>query len=147
MSTRVGAKTKGWIKNNVTGETKSFMFNPTELEYSRSITYSDITSPGMCYPGTQFVKGESRSFSVELFIYDRPFTKKVNEFMIFVGALLTSERNLKSNPKRPPDFTFCLGYFVRRCVLEDLKILIEQFDEDGNPIQARFTLQIRQVSP
>lgn len=148
MSTKVGAKTKGWVKNNETGEVKYFMFNPTDFEYSREISYNDITSPGIRYPGTQFARGNTRVFPIDLFLYDRPYTGKIDkEYVSFFGKLLTSEKNVSWDNKKPPDFTFCLGYFVRRCVLQSLTIKIEMWDENLNPVQARFSCQIRQVSP
>lgn len=147
MSTKVGAKTKGWIKDNVTGETKSFMFNPTTLEYSRGVTYADVDSPGIHYPGTQFVKGNARSFSVELYLYDRPYTGVMRDWSIFLGRMLTSETNVSWGDKIPHDLTFCYGRFVRRCVLEDLTIKNTLLDDKLNPIEATYTLQLRQVSP
>ena len=144
MSTRVGAKTKGWIKNNVTGKKMSFQFNPTELSYSRGATYVDISAPGMAYPNTQFVKGNVRSFPVPLFFYDNPNTGLIKQYLNFIGGFLTPETNTKGYTK-PPDMTFCYGYFIRKCVLEDLDIQIERIDDDGEPIQASVTLQLRQV--
>lgn len=147
MSTRVGAKTKGYIKNNSTGEVLTFQFNPTSHSYSRSVTYADIASPGMQYPGTQFVRGNYRSFPVELFVYDRPFTGLITKYTNFIGALLTTERNSIYSKSKPPDFLFCYGTWIRRCVLESLDITLELSDSEGRPVQARFNMQIRQVSP
>ena len=144
MSQKVGAKTKGWIKNNITGEKKSFQFNPQSLKYSRGVTYVDISSPGSQYPGTAFVKGNARSFPIELFLYDKPYTGVINSYMSFMGAFLTPENNVKGYSK-PPDMTFCFGYFIRKCVLEDLDIVIEDWNENLQPVQAKFTLQLRQV--
>lgn len=147
LSRRVGAKTKGYIKRIDTGELYKFQFNPEQFRYSRTVAYDDIISPGCSYPRIQFVAGQSRSFPVELFMYDRPYTGLIYKSMYTLGDLLTPERNSKWAPDRPPDFIFCLGYFVRRCVLEGIDINIEQMDEEGNPIQARFNLQVKQVSP
>lgn len=144
MSTKVGAKTKGWIKNNVTKEKMSFQFNPTNLTVGRGVTYTDISAPGMAYPNTQFVKGNIRSFPVTLFFYDNPHTGVIKKHLNFLGAFLTPETNVAGYTK-PPDMTFCHGYFVRKCVLEDLNLNVERFDENGEPIQATITLQLRQV--
>lgn len=136
--------TKGWIKNNSTGNKMSFQYNPTDLSYSRGVTYTDISAPGMPYPNTQFVKGNARSFTVPLFFYDNPNTGVIKKYMSFIGGFLTPETNT-SGYEKPPEMTFCYGYFIRRCVLEDLNITIERMDADGEPIQATFTLQLRQV--
>ena len=144
MSTKVGAKTKGWIKNNVSGEKMSFQFNPTTLEYSRGATYTDISAPGMPYPNTQFVKGNIRSFPVTLFLYDNPNTGVIQKYLDFIGGFLTPETNVSGYTK-PPDMTFCYGYFIRKCVLEDFSVVIDQVDEQGEPVQAVLSLQLRQV--
>lgn len=144
MSTKVGAKTKGWIKNNDTGMKMSFQFNPTNLSYSRGVSYTDISAPGMSYPDTQFISGNARSFPVTLFFYDNPNTGLIKKYMNFIGGFLTPETNVKGYTK-PPTMTFCFGYFIRKCVLEDLNIDIEVMNESGEPIQATFTLQLRQV--
>jgi len=144
MSTNVGAKTKGWIKNNDSGEKMSFQFNPTNLSYSRGASYVDISAPGMAYPDTQFVKGNVRSFPVPLFFYDNPNTGVIKKYLEFFEGFLTPETNT-SDYTQPPTMTFCFGYFIRKCVLEDLNVLIELMDEDGEPIQATVTLQLRQV--
>lgn len=144
MSTRVSAKTKGWIKNNDTSEKMSFQFNPTGLSYSRGVSYADISAPGIAYPDTQFVSGNIRSFPVTLFFYDNPHTGVIKKYINFFDSFLTPETN-KSGYTKPPTMTFCFGYFIRKCVLEDLSVNIELFDEQGEPTQATITLQLRQV--
>jgi len=153
MSLSVGAKTRGWIKNNSTGELKKFQFNPAEFQYSRGATYSEIIAPGQQYPITQFVAGKSREFPLTLYLYDKAVVNGkpkssglILEHMIFLGAFLPPETNTESY-KKPPDMTFAYGYFVRKCVLTDFDIKILEYDEDGQPIEAEFTLTIRQVSP
>ena len=144
MSTEVSAKTKGWIKNNDTGVIKPFQFNPTTLEYSRGASYADISAPGMPYPDTQFIKGNARSFSVPLFFFDNPSTGVIEDYISFFGDFLPPETYDKGYT-RPPEMTFCYGYFIRKCVLEDLSIVIERMDSTGSPTQAVITLQLRQV--
>jgi hypothetical protein len=144
MSTKVGAKTKGFIKNNDSGAKMSFQYNPSGLDYSRGASYSDISAPGMAYPNTQFTKGNARNFSVPLFFYDNPSTGVIKKYIDFFDGFLPPETNTSGYTK-PPTMTFCLGYFIRKCVLEDLGVSIEQFDEHGEPIQAKITLQLRQV--
>lgn len=144
MSTKVGAKTKGWIKNNDSGKKMSFQFNPTTFAYSRGASYADISAPGMSYPDTQFIKGNVSSFPVNLFFYDNPSNGVIKKYLDFFNEFLTPETN-KSGYTKPPVMTFCYGYFIRKCVLEDLSVSIELIDDKGEPIQATVTLQLRQV--
>lgn len=135
---------RGWIKNLDTGKVKKFQYTPTELEYDREVQYSDIVAPGQAYPDTQYVRGKIREFDVEVFIYDNPCKGEVIDFMKFIGAFLTPEYNWNGY-KKPPEMIFSMGYFIRRCVLKKLNIKIERFDPEGQPIQARYTLTLRQV--
>lgn len=144
MSTKVGARTKGWIKNNDSGKKLSFQYNPSGLDYSRGASYSEISAPGMSYPETQYTKGNASSFSVPLFFYDNPNTGVIKKYLEFFEGFLPPEENNDSFTK-PPIMTFCYGYFIRKCVLEDLSVSIVLIDENGEPIQANITLKLRQV--
>ena len=144
MSQLHGAKNKGYIKNLDNDNIMPFQFNPETFEYSRGVTYNDIVSPGMPYPNTQYAHGNVRSFPVQLFLYDKPSTGLIENFRNFIEAFLTPETN-PSSYKKPPEMLFCYAYFIKRCVLEDLSIIDEEFDELGNPTMSRYTLTLRQV--
>lgn len=135
---------KGWIKNNESGDKMSFQYNPTVLSYSRGVTYADISAPGMPYPLTQYVKGNVRTFPVDLFFYDSPNTGAIKKHIKFFEGLVPPEDN-SVKFTRPPTVTFCYGYFIRKCVVENLTINIDQTDSSGEPIQALISLQLRQV--
>lgn len=144
MSSKVGATTKGYIKNLNTDVIMNFQYNPETFEYSRGATYSEIVAPGMSYPDTQYVRGNARSFPVELFFYDKPCTGVIESYEEFFNGLLPPESN-PSKYKRPPEVLFSYGNFVRKCVLENLSVLIEEYNTEGNPVMARFSLTFRQV--
>ena len=138
------AKTRCYIIRNDNNKRMTFQFNPTSVPYSRSANYATIDSPGMSYPLTQYVGGNVREFSFEVFYYDRPYSGKINKARKFLEGLLPPEEN-KKNFKKPPTFTFAYGYFVRTLVLEQLDVNDEWLNEDGQPLMTRFTLTVRQV--
>lgn len=138
------AKTRCYIIRNDNNKRMMFQFNPTSVPYSRSANYATIDSPGMSYPLTQYVGGNVREFSFEVFYYDRPYSGKINKARKFLEGLLPPEKN-KKNFKKPPTFTFAYGYFVRTLVLEQLDVNDEWLNEDGQPLMTRFTLTVRQV--
>ena len=138
------AKTRCYIIRNDNNKRMTFQFNPTSVPYSRSANYSTIDSPGMSYPLTQYVGGNVREFSFEVFYYDRPYSGKINKARKFLEGLLPPEKN-KKNFKKLPTFTFAYGYFVRTLVLEQLDVNDEWLNEDGQPLMTRFTLTVRQV--
>ena len=145
MSSKVGARVKGYLKELDSGRVMNFLFNPETFEYSRSATYVELVAPGMSYPTTQYVRGNSRSFSVELFLYDKPSTGIIEEQKSFIEGLLPPEEN-DNNYTRPPMVLFAYGNFIRKCVVEEFSNLFEEYDSWGNPTMARFTLTMRQVS-
>lgn len=138
------AKTRCYIIRNDNNKRMTFQFNPTSVPYSRSANYATIDSPGMSYPLTQYVGGNVREFSFEVFYYDRLYSGKINKARKFLEGLLPPEKN-KKNFKKPPTFTFAYGYFVRTLVLEQLDVNDEWLNEDGQPLMTRFTLTVRQV--
>lgn len=44
------------------------MFNPTEYQITRNMSYADVNVPGLSMPILQFVRGESQQLQLELFI-------------------------------------------------------------------------------
>ena len=138
------AKTRCYIIRNDNNKKMTFQFNPTSVPYSRSANYSTIESPGMSYPLTQYVGGQVREFSFEVFYYDKPYSGKINTARKFLEGLLPPEKNIKSFTK-PPTFTLAYGYFVRTLVLTNLSVEDEWLDENGQPLMTRFTLTVRQV--
>lgn len=138
------AKTRCYIIRDDTNERLTFQFNPSSIPYSRGARYSTIESPGMSYPLTQYVGGNVREFSFEVFYYDKPYSGKINTARKFLEGLLPPEVNTSSFTK-PPTFTLAYGYFVKRYVLTDLQVNDEWMNDDGQPIMTRFTLTVRQV--
>ena len=138
------AKTRCYIIRNDNNKKMTFQFNPTSIPYSRGVNYSTIESPGMSYPLTQYVGGQVREFSFEVFYYDKPYSGKINKARKFLEGLLPPEKNIKSFTK-PPTFTLAYGYFVRTLVLTNLDVNDQWLDDNGRPIMTRFTLTVRQV--
>lgn len=141
-----GAQTHGYIKNIDTGAIWQFQFNPENLEYSRGATYVANKGPGQAYPIVQFVSGNLREFTVELYLCDRHIEPSgyIKNAINFIGAFLPPEQNVEEW-KRPPQMLFFYGYFVRKCVLSDLNINITEMDRDGTPTEAKFTLTLQQI--
>ena len=138
------AKTRCYIIRNDTNENFVFQFNPTQIPHGRGAKYTTIESPGISYPLTQYAGGTLREFTIELFYYDNPCTGKILRARNFLAGLLPPETN-RADFSRPPSFTFAYGYFVRTLVLTNLDIVDEWMDADGQPLQTRFTLSVRQV--
>lgn len=139
-----GAKTKGYIKNASNGVIKHFMFNPESLQFTRSATYSETSSPGLSYPVTQYVSGNSTAFQVPLYIYDRAYTGAVKEWEAFLSDFLPPETNGIAYTK-PDMLTIVMGSFIKNCVLESLDVNYTDFNSDLEPTEATLTLSLKVV--
>ena len=137
----VGATKKGYIKNKKTGKVKEFLFNPESVSDSRSVSFNEISSPGSSYPRFQYIKGEARSLSLNLFLRD---TKKgtVKDYLSFLEGFLPTG----SKFSKPPVLIFAMGSDVRECILTDLQRNYEMYDKNLNPTQVTVTLSLIQLS-
>ena len=142
-----GAKNKGYIQNQVTLEKKAFMYNPPEVSFSNSASYSEISAPGMVYPLFQFVKGNSMSFSCPLYFYDKPRTGIIKEWESFLNKFLPPDHayNNYKNFTKPPHLLIAMGGLVKICVLESLDVRYTEFDVLLQPTEATFTLNLRRI--
>ena len=139
------AKTRCYLVNNDTNKKLTLQFNPEKIDYGRTASYGSISSPGMSYPLTQYLGGDGRDFSLDVFYYDNPYSGKITNFMTFINALMPPEKNKKSF-KRPPTFTLAYGYFVKTYVLTGYNVKDELLNSKGQPIMGTYTLSVRQVS-
>jgi hypothetical protein len=59
---------KAQIKVLRTGKTIDVMFNPTEFQITRNMSYAEVGVPGLSMPLLQFVRGEAQALQLELFL-------------------------------------------------------------------------------
>ena len=137
----VGATKKGYIKNKSTGKVKEFLFNPESISDSRSVSFNEISSPGSSYPRFQYVKGEARSLSLNLFLRN---TKKgtVKDYLDFLEGFLPKGGRFSKRPV----LIFAMGSDVRECILTDYQRTFEEYDKNLNPTQVTVTLSLTQIS-
>lgn len=139
-----GAMLKGMVMNLDTGIPYAFQYNPTTISYGRNADYIEISSPGSSVPIVEYVKGQGRDFSVELFLYDHSYSGTIDLARAYFEDFLPPEDN-KASYFKPPIMLFYYGTFIKKCVLVGLDITIERHDKHGLPLQARFTLRLKQV--
>ncbi len=69
-------------------EAVEVMFNPTQYSISKNMNYADVNIPGLQMPLLQFVRGDSRVLSVELFLDNSdsgaPLEDELNKLREFV---------------------------------------------------------------
>lgn len=118
------------------------LFNPTEYDVSKSISYGDQGVAGMTSPLTQFVSGDAATLSVELLFDTHEERTDVREHTGELDALVEIDSELHA----PPRCRFVWGTFSFTAVVESLDKQFTLFLGDGTPTRARVTLSFREYA-
>lgn len=137
-----GARTKGYIQNMSTGSTKRFMFNPTTLSESRSISYRTIKGIGGAYPLIEF--GSGGESKIPLDIYLRGTYSEIKEWVNWIKELAPAKSKSISF-STPPKAKIALGNFSATCVVTSIKTDYTMFDTSSRPIEATVSLSLTEV--
>jgi nucleoid-associated protein YgaU len=113
------------------------MFNPNEYSIERGNAYKITAIPGLGGPLIQFINGEARTLSMELFIDDytdspKVGAKSVEETLDDFAELLDVDRELHA----PPLVRFVWGKLNFKAIVEKLSTKITLFRPDGTPARA-----------
>ena len=126
-----------------------FLFNPTELSFSRSIRVNEEggarTEEG--YPKISFAYPEPRTLTLSNLILD---TSEAEEsVMPSLEKLLASLEFATSGDaqgKRPPIYIFAWGsQNYMRCFVESVSYRLTLFLRDGTPVRAHADLTLKEV--
>lgn len=131
---------KAIITDLQTGELIPVMFNPEEYSLDVGNTFAEIAIPGLRAPPIQFVRGNARQLSMELFFdtYEQR-TDVRGEVGRIVGLL-------DQNPttQGPPVLLFSWGSLNFTCVLESVGQRFTMFLDDGTPVRATLTVSFKE---
>src|SRR5579871_929328 len=139
---------KAQIRNTVTGEVYSVLFNPEQYTVNRGNNFAQIAVPGLGSPLLQFSHGELQTLQMDLFFDSREGHKVGNVTRTQVNGDVREEVNkflalMDINPDThaPPVLLFTWGSLNDfRCVLAGATQRYTMFREDGCPVRA--TLQV-----
>lgn len=115
-------------------------FNPPEYKQEKSNQFAEVGIPGLEYTLLQFVKGNSKTVSMELF-FD---TTNLNIDVRILTEALTSLMDINSRTKAPPTVLFVWGTLVFPCVLETVSMQFEKFNPAGMPLRATMNVNMKQ---
>ncbi len=143
---------KATLTNLVTNEKVPCMFNPTDYTFTKTNTWTPVSSEIQNIPNMQFGGGGLATLSLELFFdtYEshsftaltvnagddvRKYTKGLWDMMKVTGA-----------KKEPPHVRFEWGsYWSFEAVITSLTQKFILFDNDGTPLRANVTIALTQV--
>ena len=116
------------------------LFNPGEYGIDRGASYAELQVPGLPTPILQFVRGEARTLSLELFL------DRTAEGLAVEGDLARLRKFVEIDPDlhAPPvcRFQWGRGPFFEG-VVTSLKEKFTLFNEQGRVLRARVTLTLK----
>lgn len=148
MSYRVGAKTKGYIKNLDSGEFMKFQYNPETFNYGRTASFNEVSSPASPYPLISYGKGDLTAISFVVPVFDPLSEGKVEMFLSFMEQFLPrtdTSTFIDSDPK-PKEMMLFYGRFSRKCVLKGLHTEYVRYDSDGLPIHVNVSIDLIEIA-
>jgi nucleoid-associated protein YgaU len=140
------------------------VYNPTELNFEKSVQLAEITIPGLNAPLQQFVRGQAEKLTVELFF-------DTTDAGIGAGAVsVTTQTDLiyaltriEPSGHAPPTVSFTWGVSVPGNnlpaasgnqrgneflgVVESVRQKFTLFSPDGIPLRATLNVTIREFAP
>lgn len=146
------------------GEDIIFMFNPTQLQFTRSVGWSGGGRSGgkssqhhpppaednHLLPKANFSGVQPYSLTISNVIFDTYETRKSvrDVYINKLEAAVMPVEGHRGNPKdkRPPVYLLKWGdQEYIKCVVKTLKYIYEMFLPDGTPVRAKVTLTLQEV--
>ena len=134
----------------------TFLFNPKEFSVEKSNQYAEVNIPGLSSPVFQFVRGNARSVTMDLFFdtYEegtdvRIFTDRITGWDAgsMASCLPGSAKGLMdidSELHAPPVCLFIWGAFVFQCIIERVSKRFTLFLPEGIPVRATLSVTLKE---
>jgi nucleoid-associated protein YgaU len=132
------------------------MFNPKELSIEKSNQYAEVNIPGLSSPIFQFVRGNARSVSIELFFdtYEegldvRIYTDRITgwdagSMYSKLPGIAKGLMDIDSDLHAPPVCIFVWGTFLFQCIIERVSKRFTMFLPEGIPVRATLSLTLKE---
>ncbi len=149
------------VKAFLIGKDKPFslvpcMFNPKELSVEKSNQFAEVNIPGLPAPVFQFVRGNARTVTMDLFFdtYEegidvRIFTDKITGWD--GGGMLSQLTDaakglmdIHSDLHAPPVCFFIWGTFIFKCIIERVTKRFTMFLPEGIPVRATLNITLKE---
>lgn len=133
-----------------------FLFNPNELTVERTNQFTEIDVPGLGSSILQFVKGNSRTLTMDLFFDTYEMGTDVRLFTDLItgwdaGSMLSGlpiqPRGLMDiDPEEhaPPPCLFIWGLFIFPCVIQSVTKKFTMFLPEGIPVRATLSITLKE---
>jgi nucleoid-associated protein YgaU len=132
------------------------LFNPKELSVEKSNHYAEVAIPGLSSPVFQFVRGNARSVTMDLFFdtYEEGTDVRIHTDQITgwdAGSMLSGLpgsakglMDIDSDLHAPPVCLFVWGAFVFQCIIERVSKRFTLFLPEGIPVRATLSVTLKE---
>lgn len=133
-----------------------FLFNPSEFTVERTNQFTEVNVPGLSASTFQFVRGGSRTITMDLFFdtYEektdvRLFTDRITGW----DSGITSSKlpggakglmDINSDLHAPPVCQFIWGSYIFPCIIERIDKRFTMFLPEGIPVRATLGVTLRE---
>lgn len=127
-----------------------FLFNPKEFSVEKSNQFAEVNIPGLSSPVLQFVRGNSRTITMDLFFdtYEEGIDVRIFTDQI-TGWDAGEEKGLMdidSKLHAPPVCIFKWGSFRFQCVIERVSKRFTMFLPEGIPVRATLNVTLKEYA-
>ncbi len=135
------ALTKARIENRSRPDEEpiTVLFNPTDYGIDRAANYAEMAVPGLSMPLLQFVRGDTETLSVELFLDASEQRESVEDSLEALRRFVRIDAELHA----PPVCAFVWGDVAFEGVVGSLRERFTLFADDGRVVRARVTLTLK----
>ena len=128
---------KATIVNTDSGQRLAVMYNPEEYRVEQRNEFAEIPIPGLGASPVQYVRGQARVLSMDLFLDTYEAATDVRVHTQRIVALLAPLPGTHA----PPVLVFVMGSFGLTCVLSEADQRFTMFLPDGTPVRARISVR------
>lgn len=129
-----------WYEVKSKKEVIQVLFNPTEYRLNKANQFAEVAIPGLAAPPLQFVRGNARTLSMQLFFDTYEEGSDVREHTQKIMKLLEIHNELHA----PPICHFNWGQLDFAGVLERADQRFTLFLPDGTPVRATVDVSFKE---
>jgi len=132
------------------------LFNPAELSVEKSNQFAEVNIPGLSSSLLQFVRGNSRTVSMDLFFDTfeektdvRLFTDRITgwdagSMFSKIPGVAKGLMDIDSDTHAPPVCLFVWGSFFFQCVIDRVSKRFTMFLPEGFPVRATLSVTLKE---
>lgn len=131
------------------------LFNPKELSVEKGNQFAEVNIPGLSSPIFQFVRGNARSVTMDLFFDTYELGEDVRKYTDQItgwdaGSMLSNLSpkeglmDIDSDLHAPSICIFIWGTFIFQCIIERVTKRFTMFLPEGIPVRATLNVTLKE---